>query len=470
MENNFITLNLQDVAQKQKETTQWNEFIDAIIEGRVVPVIGPEFISEIDPNHTDIYTNHHKQLIDVLVKACCIEKDFDTFSQLVHDPQFISKTNGNTKLIYSLITEVIDQINEQGHLRPSKLLKKLLRTKLFPFVITTSFSPLVEIVMKEIWGENEVTVLQYRNDSKRDLLPGVGDVRSELDLKKPTIFYMFGKYSRESNRYVVTDMDMMEFCKSWLTGGTKVPPILSQALKKKYLLVLGNNYSDWLFRFIWFSMRDTQDMLHSSLILQKDIENSLLNFLEQLQTFIEKDPNHVVDEIERRVLERFDSSKQSKMNNKYDTDVFLSYSRRDVSVIEKLYQALKAEGLNVWYDNTDIPKGAEWKSVIERGIKSTRLFIPFLSHNIELEYLFPHEYRDEWDIASMLSKKMGGRSFILPIAEEGFDFYNLETKIPAEIRSINALWYKPSDNFQQIAKEVKIIINDLITKENNIAK
>lgn len=222
MLKNIVSLNLHDVAKKQKENSKWNELIDAILDGRVIPVIGPNFLIESDSDKSE---NHHQQIIEILTSICKIDDKISTFSQLIHNEKFKSITNGNKEIVYSLITEVIDQIKDNEQLKPNKLLVRLLQTKLFPFVITTSFSPIIENVMQKVWPDEKIRVLQFRNDSKRDQCVGEGDISNNTDFKHPTVYYMFGRYSIEPHRYVVSDMDMMEFCKAWLSGGNQVPRV-----------------------------------------------------------------------------------------------------------------------------------------------------------------------------------------------------------------------------------------------------
>lgn len=467
-----LKLNIKDKSRKQKEERKWDAFITAIMEGRVIPVIGPDFLTEAanDSMGNPEFVNHHQQLIDVLASACDIEEELKTFSQLIHNRLFRNAIDENREAIYSLLTEVLDQLIEQKHLRPNHLLVKLLKTRLFPFVITTSFSPVVELIMKEAWPECDVRVLQFRNDSKRDLMLGVGDISDEKDLAVPTVYYMFGKYSNEPNRYVVSDLDMMDFCKSWLSGGSKVPRVLFEALKKRYLLVLGNNYSDWLFRFIWYAIRNTPDMMRSSMILNESIEPSLLRFLEQVQTFIERNPSYVIDEIERRVGERRQVSKEFMNKEENEAvDVFLSYSRRDVEITMKIADALRKRGLKVWYDIEAIPEGENWRTHIKRGISGSKLFIPVLTANIEQEYAEPHEYREEWRLAAELARKMGGRKFIWPLVEKGFDFYSFETDVPIEFSEKNASWFDSNVSFDDFAEKIKSEI-DIFNKRNQELK
>ena len=211
--------------------------------------------------------------------------------------------------------------------------------------------------------------------------------------------------------------------------------------KNRYLLILGNNYSDWLFRFIWYSMRSTTETMRSSMMVHDAIEPSLRQFLDRLQTFIGKDPEYVISEIERRVNERLEQKKDKNSEQHFETDVFLSYSRRDKEIVKKIFRALSEAGVRVWYDDNDIPGGADWKETFRKGVRNTRLFISVLSKNIEREYMEPHEYRDEWNLAASMANKMGERTFIWPVAEKGFDFYNENNRLPDAFKEKNASWY-----------------------------
>lgn len=93
--------------------------------------------------------------------------------------------------------------------------------------------------------------------------------------------------------------------------------------------------------------------------------------------------------------------------------------------------------VRVWYDDNDILGGADWKETFRKGVLNTRLFIPVPSKNIEREYMEPHEYRDEWNLAASMANKMGERTFIWPLAEKGFDFYNENNRLPDAFKEKN---------------------------------
>ena len=198
------------------------------------------------------------------------------------------------------------------------------------------------------------------------------------------------------------------------------------------------------------------------------IEPSLRRFLDRLPTFIAMDPENVVSPIEKRITNRLVQQTGRNMELHFETDVFLSYSRRDKDIVDKIYRALSAAGVRVWYDDNDIPGGEGWKKTFLKGVRNTRLFIPVLSKNIEKEYMKPHEYREEWALAASLANKMGERTFIWPLAEKGFDFYNENNKLPEAFKEKNASWYTIADDFKAYATDVKQKVDEIKQKEEEL--
>ena len=56
------------------------------------------------------------------------------------------------------------------------------------------------------------------------------------------------------------------------------------------------------------------------------------------------------------------------------SEVFVSYKRDDVSVVERLVEALRREGLDVWWDR-DLPPDAPWEQTIERELTDAKVVV-----------------------------------------------------------------------------------------------
>lgn len=418
---------------------QWNELIEKIVQGEVVPVIGPEFLAE-DLNNPEKWMNVHQALINMLAENYNIQPNHNSFSELLYDDRFPASERKN---VYQLLGECFKpelsisdtkEIPKNAYFRPSKLLIKLLRICKFRFVITTSFTPLVEYAMREIYGERGVKVLNFNNNPIQN-----DDIKSIDDIQKPSVYYMFGRVCDGEKRYVVSDSDMLAFCRSWLSDA---PNTLVSILKTKYLLILGNNYSDWLCRFIWYSMKTELDSTPKGMMVNDN--ESLLQFMKRIDAFAQRNPQAVIDKIETMVMEKVTLREQIKFHKPdIDTDVFLSYSRRDSVVVKKLYDELTEKGLRVWYDKENLGIGDKFMEEIKYAIRKTRIFIPVLSHNIEKEKNESHPYRTEWETAIETASTYG-RNFIFPICEDKFDFGN--SSIPEKIQKHNASLYDPETN------------------------
>ena len=55
-------------------------------------------------------------------------------------------------------------------------------------------------------------------------------------------------------------------------------------------------------------------------------------------------------------------------------DVFVSYKREDVARVRKLVEALRASGLDIWWDE-DIPPSAPWEATIEKALAEAKAVI-----------------------------------------------------------------------------------------------
>lgn len=74
--------------------------------------------------------------------------------------------------------------------------------------------------------------------------------------------------------------------------------------------------------------------------------------------------------------------------------VFISYSRKDLSFVEQLVTDLKNAGLDVWYDISSLGGGSRWRVELETAIRNCQFVIVVLSPDsiasewVEREFLF----------------------------------------------------------------------------------
>ena len=404
---------------------QWNELKLAVANHNVVPVIGPNM--QIKPVETPLglTTNAQQVLLCELAKFLHIENVPHSFSELLYDN--VLPKDYDRRCIYAQLSRLF-----QGELpsvfEPHPSLVKLLQTKRFPFVITTCFTPVVERVMRQIWGDR-LRIRVFENDPK-----ALCDLDSETDMDTPTVFYMFGKAANQRpGSFVVTDSDMLSFCQSWLDENRR-PKNLVSMLHDRYLLLLGTDYSDWLCRFVLHSIKPNKK---TGMLAGMAPEENLMHFLRRMDNFIQTDPSRVIDEL----CTQIDSQEsQSEIPLTLNAEVFISYSRRDSKVADALYKELTQRGVSVWLDRRSLQPGNDFMREIRRAITTSKLFVPIFTSHITDERNESHSYRIEWDVAAMHAMTLG-RDFIIPLVEEGFDFYGAQ--IPEMLQKHNAASYQP---------------------------
>lgn len=432
MDFSFDDIIDSNIFDNNNDEPLWDKLIQQIIDGNVIPVIGADLL-------IDNSSNLHKFIMDGLARTFGVSKQVNSFSELVYAPEYKNKFKLDN------IYYQVDKIFAAKRFPASERLRRLLSIRQFPFIITTSFTPVIEQAMQNIW-KDELRVMKFNNNPSEN-----SDIKNGADLRKPTIYYMFGKVGAGAHKYVLTDIDLLDFVSSWLSNDNKArPKNLCNELKDKYLLMLGNTYSDWLFRFIWYSMRKP-DLGHGMLAYDT-LDESLINFLERTETFTKQNTSDVIDQILVRLDKKLKENEATKFNKPEENmDVFISYSRSDTQVAEQLYKALTAQGKRVWYDKYNLTDGGLFMDEIRKAIKTAKYFVPILTPNIEKEKRESHVYRNEWDTAIEVAISMG-RTYIIPLADSNFDFY--KAAIPERMQQHNAIFYSGEEGIEVIAEKI----------------
>src|SRR5215813_8309158 len=94
--------------------------------------------------------------------------------------------------------------------------------------------------------------------------------------------------------------------------------------------------------------------------------------------------------------------------------VFLSYASQDAEAAQKICEALRAAGIEVFLDQSELRGGDAWDQKIRREIHDCALFIPVISVNTTSR----HEgyFRLEWDLADQRTHMIArNRVFVVPV-------------------------------------------------------
>lgn len=94
--------------------------------------------------------------------------------------------------------------------------------------------------------------------------------------------------------------------------------------------------------------------------------------------------------------------------------VFLSYASQDAEAAKRLCDTLRAAGIEVWFDQSELRGGEAWDQKIRREIRDCALFLPIISVNTASR---PEGYfRLEWAVADQRTQMMArNKVFIVPV-------------------------------------------------------
>jgi TolB-like protein/Tfp pilus assembly protein PilF len=109
--------------------------------------------------------------------------------------------------------------------------------------------------------------------------------------------------------------------------------------------------------------------------------------------------------------------------------VFLSYSRDDAASARRIAEALRASGVEVWFDENELRGGDAWDAKIRRQIGECSLFLPLISRNTEARN--KGYFRLEWKLAvDQTYLHAAGVPFLAPVVID--DMPEKGTVVPAE--------------------------------------
>ena len=94
--------------------------------------------------------------------------------------------------------------------------------------------------------------------------------------------------------------------------------------------------------------------------------------------------------------------------------VFLSYASQDAEIARRIADALRAAGLQVWFDQSELRGGDAWDASIRKRIKDCTLFVPVISKNTESRS--EGYFRLEWKLAVDRSHLISDdQAFLMPV-------------------------------------------------------
>jgi hypothetical protein len=94
--------------------------------------------------------------------------------------------------------------------------------------------------------------------------------------------------------------------------------------------------------------------------------------------------------------------------------VFISYASQDADAAKRMCGTLRAAGLEVWFDQSELRGGDAWDASIRRQVKECALFVPLISANTNARS--EGYFRREWNLAVHRMLDLAeDQPFLLPV-------------------------------------------------------
>jgi hypothetical protein len=384
---------------------QWNQLLDYIESGQVVPVVGRDLLWTTREGH--------RQHMPFSV-ACQLAtragvdppepSDADPINVVVE--RFLAVPKRGRNWPYTAVSQLARELDAVD---PPESLRKLAQVPFRLFVSTTWDTFLERAINAERFGGSERTVVPaYGLGSSADLQERGGD-------GPVTVFPLLGR-ANPSPDYVLTNEDVLEFVHQFQVTGA--PRRLFETLRQSYILFVGGGFPDWLMRFLIRLARANRLWTSTSTQLthffaDASVEPNLLSFLRHplsdTEVFSVSGAEAFVDELHRRWTARHPAPLRADADEHLPPPpppnaggVFLSYASEDYDAAARVCAALDRAGVDVWFDRRDLHGGEDFEREIAAQIARSYCFIPVISQQSLTRE--PRFFRLEWREAEQRAK------------------------------------------------------------------
>lgn len=452
----------------RKEERFWNQLLGIISQKNVVPVIGEGLLNLSEGK---IYEGLAKRYADY----CGIELDDNAAQCLSTVARSHPEFRDNPHDIYHEIGEEYSDWNPDI---PQSLLD-LAAVKHFNLFVSTTFDDLLERALNEVRfdGKKLTKVISY--SPKR--IPTDEEISSALSSNYPVIFQLFGNYNNPL-QFALTEGDVVEYMHA-LQSKEYCPRRILNELYDRPLLLIGNQFPDWLSRMFLRMVRKTS-LDHRDIPKQYFIDTTanddaeLKFFLQRFTTNTELIQNMEPSEFAQKIKERW----EEKYGNEEITvtspvpktaqpmkknAIFISYcaSKSDGTISEDykaalaLKEKLEDVGVDVWFDKDQLLGGDDYERKIERYINTCSIFMPIISETTNSRN--NGFFRKEWGMALKRLPNFTGsdRQFIFPVSMGELDYYN--AMIPDEFKRFQFSVIEENEPSEKLINRIKTIYDEI---------
>jgi TolB-like protein/cytochrome c-type biogenesis protein CcmH/NrfG len=137
--------------------------------------------------------------------------------------------------------------------------------------------------------------------------------------------------------------------------------------------------------------------------------------------------------------------------------VFLSYASHDAEAARRICDALRAAGVEVWFDQSELRGGDAWDAKIRKQIKECALFVPVISANTQARA--EGYFRLEWKLAADRSHLIArDHPFLVPVVID--DTPNGSARVPEEFHAVQWTRVRPTEPIGAFCRQVRTLLGE----------
>jgi tetratricopeptide (TPR) repeat protein len=136
--------------------------------------------------------------------------------------------------------------------------------------------------------------------------------------------------------------------------------------------------------------------------------------------------------------------------------VFLSYASQDAEVAKRICEALRAAGVEVWFDQSELVGGDAWDAKIKKQIRECALFVPIISPatNARAEGYFRREWKQAVERTHDMADDM---PFLFPIVIG--DITDATARVPDKFREVQWTRLKLEETPAELAARIARLLS-----------
>ncbi len=337
----------------------------------------------------------------------------------------------------------LEEALNKGMIRMDETVESFLRTFRFPLIITTSaLNPIERWIMPGNYSS-----VAYSPKSSNNIV---------LDSKKPTVYHIFGLIA-DGRSWVYDEETLLVFLHALHNDDTSSKNLKDYLSSRNCrFLALGCNLPDWLFRFLWYPIKNPETAVNQKngyWLSHRKTTESFDDFLENIKFYSAGEVNEILSIAIDELQESENNSNDSCEEDNYD--FFLSYASEDMDIATQIFDILTAKNAKVWFDKEGpgkVDSGARYMEKLQKGISHSKYYIPVVTGNFLTKALNESSnLRKEIDIAErfFMSLDTKPERYSIPVIVEGSTFKG-KTIDSAKIEGIACFDLLPSQLFYQI--------------------